>query len=109
MDEERDKRYEQRFLAERDARASALSAAQTAVDKAEANALRWQENANEWRQAMNDKDKGLPTRNEVDQQFKALNEKIESDHSKSIAMIFSVISAIGVIGVLILEIMRTSK
>jgi len=36
-----------------------------AVDKAEANTREWQRNSNEWRSAMNDKDKMFATKAEV--------------------------------------------
>ena len=35
---------------------AALAAANAATDKAEKDALRWRENANEWRQSMNDRE-----------------------------------------------------
>ena len=55
---------------------AALAAADKAVTKAEANAETWRENANEWRGAMSDRDRELPSRREVDQETSALQARI---------------------------------
>jgi hypothetical protein len=48
---ERDRRYEEQFIASREA-----------VKLAHGNFLKWQESANEWRQAMTDKDRNFVTK-----------------------------------------------
>jgi hypothetical protein len=61
---EKDK-YLERVLIEKDkALSAALSTAKEAVAVAEKNAEKWRDNANEWRGAMNDKDKLLMQRAE---------------------------------------------
>lgn len=62
--DEKDK-YLERVLVEKDkALSAALSTAKEAVAVAEKNAEKWRDNANEWRGAMNDKDKFLMQRAE---------------------------------------------
>jgi hypothetical protein len=75
-----DKRYEQRFSSQDLATKSALAAAaelarekERAVMKAEENAEKWRNQANEWRGAMNDKDRFLATKESV----KTLEGKID--------------------------------
>jgi len=60
--EEHDKRYDQRFSAQQESLKDALASASRAVDKAEAIAEKWRENANEWRATMTDKDKNFLTK-----------------------------------------------
>lgn len=57
MMDERDRRYEQMLVAQKESVVTALSSAQLAVDKAEGIAEKWRLNANEWRSAMSDKDR----------------------------------------------------
>ncbi len=58
--------YVDAMFAEREkAVSAALAAAEKAVTKAEVNAEKWRENANEWRGAMSDRDRELPSRREV--------------------------------------------
>lgn len=58
-------RYYERILVEKDkALSAALATAKEAVAVAEKNAEKWRDNANEWRGAMNDKDKNLMQRTE---------------------------------------------
>jgi hypothetical protein len=61
--DERDVRYAQVSEAKEKAVAAALAAAQKAVEVAERNAEKWRDNANEWRQAMGDKDRNFVTKN----------------------------------------------
>jgi len=67
-----DKRYEQRFSAQEAATRAALASTQLAVDKAEVAAREWQRNSNEWRGAMDDKDKLLLTRPEYNSDHKGV-------------------------------------
>jgi len=55
------------LAAQKEAVAAALAASDKAVDKAETNAEKWRDQANEWRGAMSDRDRELPSRREVDQ------------------------------------------
>ena len=54
--EETDKRYEQRFLAQREATMHALASAALATEKEEKNSEKWRQSANEWRAAMGDRE-----------------------------------------------------
>jgi hypothetical protein len=56
---ERHLQYEQRFAAQQRAIAMALAAQKEATLLAEANAERWRMSANEWRGAMNDRERNF--------------------------------------------------
>lgn len=73
---ESDRRYEQRFEAQEKAVTAALASAALAVDRAEVNAERWRNNANEWRAAMTDREKNFMSRDQADSQFDALEKQI---------------------------------
>ena len=60
--DEHDRRYGQLAEATDKAVSAALSAAKEAVAEAKHNSDKWQANANEWRQAMNDKDRNFITK-----------------------------------------------
>jgi hypothetical protein len=83
--EGRDKRYTERaeaqdkavsaaLAAQKEAVAAALAASDKAVEKAEVTAEKWRESANEWRGAMSDRDRELPSRRELD----AATQKLEA-------------------------------
>ena len=55
--QEADRRYEQRFELQDKAVTAALSAAKEAVSIAADNADKWRANANEWRTAMDDRER----------------------------------------------------
>jgi hypothetical protein len=76
--DERDRRYTE--LAEERARAleAALAAAEKANELAQANAEKWRENANEWRGAMQDRDRELPSRREVETLFKGIDARVDA-------------------------------
>ncbi len=57
--DERDVRYGQLSDAKERAVFTALAAAEKAVSIAEANAEKWRVNANEWREAMNDRERNF--------------------------------------------------
>jgi len=61
---------------DKEAIALALSAAEKAVTKAEAEALAWRQNANEWRGAMTDRERAFLPRTEHAQAVGAMNEKL---------------------------------
>jgi len=60
--DERDRRYAQLASATDKAVQAALAAAKDAVMEAKHNSDKWQENSNEWRAAMNDKDRNYVTK-----------------------------------------------
>jgi hypothetical protein len=63
---EREKAVEAALAAQEKAVTAALESSDKAIDKAEANAEKWRASANEWRGAMSDRDRELPSRREVD-------------------------------------------
>jgi len=65
-----------RFESHEKAVDAALAAADKATSKAEMNAEKWREAANEWRGAMSDRDRELPSRREVDTGLAALDARI---------------------------------
>lgn len=75
--EEHDKRYDQRFFAQQEAMRSALASAEKAVEKAENIAEKWRQNANEWREAMSDKDKTYQTKETADSRLIPLEKFME--------------------------------
>jgi hypothetical protein len=56
---EKEKRYEQRFLAQEKSVEAAFASSETAKEVAEANWAKWQANANEWRKAMDDRERNF--------------------------------------------------
>ena len=75
---EKEKAVEAALAAQAKAVAAALEAADKAVTKAEQNAEKWRANANEWRGAMSDRDRELPSRREVETQMASVSEKFDS-------------------------------
>lgn len=71
-----DKRNEQRFQAQEKAMGAALAAADKATAIQESNAEKWRASANEWRGAMSDRDRELPSRREVDAAVTALDGRL---------------------------------
>ncbi len=57
---------------------AALAAADKAVTAAEVNAEKWRGQANEWRGAMNDRERDLMPRLEAQQRFTSIEEKIDA-------------------------------
>lgn len=117
--DERDKLYTDRAISSKTAVEAALKAAETltnasfaasekAIGKADANAEKWRENANEWRAAMQDREVKFAGRVEMDNEFKNLRNELMSlkesraegggRHSGSAAVWGYVISAIAVLG-----------
>ena len=71
-----DTRYEQRFLAQQQALADALNAVKEAVAARAVNDERWRLNANEWRDAMDDREQTFQAKALADQQYKDLSQRI---------------------------------
>jgi hypothetical protein len=74
---EKEKALQAALLAQEKAVAAALESSDKAITKAEANAEKWRENANEWRGAMDDRDKNLPSRREVETAMSALATRLK--------------------------------
>jgi Flp pilus assembly protein TadB len=73
---ESDRRYNERFAAQEKAVVAALAAAAEAVAKAEYNAERWRNNANEWRAAMTDRERNFMSRDQADAMFDAVEKQL---------------------------------
>ncbi len=73
---EREKAVEAALASQEKAVTAALDASDKAISKAETNAEKWRENANEWRGAMSDRDRELPSRREVEQTTASLGDRI---------------------------------
>jgi hypothetical protein len=71
-----DQRNEQRFQAQKEAINAALASADKATDKYALDNERWRASANEWRGAMSDRDRELPSRREVDSATSALDARV---------------------------------
>jgi hypothetical protein len=73
---EKEKALQAALIAQEKAVAAALASADKATTKAEQNAEKWRESANEWRGAMSDRDRELPSRREVETANDALSTRI---------------------------------
>lgn len=83
---ERDSRYMARF-----------AAAEVAVGKAEANTKEWQKASNEWRGAMQDKDKLQMSRPEITSELNSVRSSISTIRALSLSAILVCCSVITVI------------
>src|SRR6185437_12887450 len=70
--DERDRRYEERFRAMDEKTMLALAASEKAVTKAEIAQEKRFDNTNEWRAAMQDRDRNQMPRSEIEQRFGAI-------------------------------------
>jgi hypothetical protein len=70
--DERDRRYEERFRAMDEKTTLALNASDKAVNKAEIAQEKRFDNTNEWRSAMQDRDRNQMPRTEIEQRFDAI-------------------------------------
>ena len=73
---EKEKALQAALLAQEKAVAAALASADKANDKSQADAENWRAQANEWRGAMSDRDRELPSRREVDAARAGLDDRI---------------------------------
>jgi len=110
-----DDRYDQRFGDQQEAVKAALASAEKAVAVAEANAEKWRMNANEWRGAMDDREKNLMPRPQAEQADAANAEKISSLASRidknegrtnGLLTIFAIIAAVGVLVAIFMALRR---
>ena len=101
---EMDKRYEQRFraqekatdtafLAQEKAIQAALAAAKEAVSKAETAVEKRFDNTNEWRNAMNDRDRNQMPRIEIEQRF----DSIKAQRNWTIGIVVSIVLGIAAV------------
>ena len=67
---------DQRFIDQEKAVKAALASAETAVNKAEYNSEKWRDSANEWRQAMDDREVKFLPRTEYTSAHQALIDRI---------------------------------
>lgn len=79
---ESDRRYEQRFIAQEKAVASALEAAEKATNKYERDVERWRQASNEWRSAMDDREVKFVAMETFQARLTALDAKVD-DLTKS--------------------------
>jgi hypothetical protein len=105
--DERDKRYEQRFLAQQSAleaarvtQTSALQAALAEKDKRDeqrfATNEQWRAASNEWRGTLSDRDSRFVTKEEYEPTIKSLVEKIASAEARARAAVWGyIIGAVG--------------
>jgi dGTP triphosphohydrolase len=75
---EKEKALQAALLAAEKAVTAALAASDKAINKAEVNAEKWRESANEWRGAMSDRDRELPSRREVETEFSAMRSELKT-------------------------------
>jgi len=78
FNDERDRRYTEVGLEREKAIVAAFQASEKAIAKAEANAEKWRESANEWRGAMSDRDRELPSRREVEAMETGLAQRLDT-------------------------------
>lgn len=87
--DERRQHYDTRFkaaetavnaalAAQKELTSAAFAASEKAIQKAEANAAKWQDNANEWRGSMKDREMQFAPRLEVEGEFRALRAEISA-------------------------------
>lgn len=102
-----DKRIEQRFLAQEKAIAAALASSDKAQAVSDYNAENWRASANEWRGAMSDRDRELPSRREVetavtglDDRLRMLEDLAKSQQGKSAGIGLSTSVIVGAIAVM---------
>jgi hypothetical protein len=74
---EKEKALRAALTAQEKAVSAALESSDKAITKAEANAEKWRENANEWRGAMSDRDRELPSRREVESLFSGMDGRVQ--------------------------------
>jgi hypothetical protein len=75
--EERDKRYSERDLANKEAVRAALAAVEKGSEKTEVALKEYKQGANEWRDTVKDLVANMPTNIEVDRRFDSISEKIQ--------------------------------
>lgn len=103
--DEREKRAVELAKAQKEALDAALAAKDKAVDKSEADAQKWRDNANEWRAAMTDKDKLYMTKEMADSQFASLNKRLdlyEGSRTGMVQLWGFIVGAIGLVSVLLM-------
>ena len=90
--------------------AAALAASEKAVTKAETNAEKWRDSANEWRGAMNDRERVLMPRQEAEVRLAMLEKSINTSAGKGAGLNAAwgyLIGAIGLATGIVSLILRT--
>jgi hypothetical protein len=89
--DERDRRYEDRFTAMDEKTSLALNSSEKAVSKAEIAQEKRFDNTNEWRAAMQDRDRQQMPRVEIEQRFDAL----KAQHNWTIGICITLFLGLG--------------
>lgn len=97
--DERDRRYEERFRAMDEKTGLALTSSEKAVTKAEIAQEKRFDNTNEWRAAMQDRDRNQMPRVEIEQRFDAMKRQQNWSFMACIALL-------SVVGGLIIALLR---
>jgi len=97
VSDERDRRYEERFHAMDDKTSLALNASEKAVTKAEVAQEKRFDNTNEWRAAMQDRDRNQMPRVEIEQRFQALRSQQNWTIGIIVTLIVAALSVVMVI------------
>jgi hypothetical protein len=95
--DERDRRYEDRFTAMDEKTGLALTSSEKAVTKAEVAQEKRFDNTNEWRAAMQDRDRNQMPRVEIEQRFQALKSQQNWSIGIFVALLTPVVAGIIVI------------
>ena len=90
--DERDRRYEERFRAMDEKTSLALNASEKAVTKAEVAQEKRFDNTNEWRAAMQDRDRNQMPRIEVEQRFSALTSNMRWGAGIAVTIIIALLA-----------------
>ena len=117
--DERDIRYTQLADAKEKAISAALAAAEKAVTVAEINSQKWRENANEWRQAMDDREAqfvkadnfGTTVAN-IEKDIKELKGRIDIHDGKGAGVNqiwLIIVAAVSTVGILVMLYTHMSK
>jgi hypothetical protein len=96
---ERDRRYEDRFKAMDEKTSLALNASEKAVTKAEVAQEKRFDNTNEWRAAMQDRDRNQMPRVEIEQRFGAM----KAQQNWTIGIFVTLLSIVGALIVALLK------
>jgi hypothetical protein len=97
--DERDRRYEDRFRAMDEKTGLALTSSEKAVTKAEIAQEKRFDNTNEWRAAMQDRDRNQMPRSEIEQRFDAQKRQ----QNWTIGVLISLMLGVGALVVALLK------
>jgi hypothetical protein len=89
--DERDRRYEERFKAMDEKTTLALNSSDKAVNKAEIAQEKRFDNTNEWRAAMQDRDRNQMPRSEIEQRFGSMTNGLRWAAGISITLVLALL------------------